>query len=125
MKYNTGYGLLDALVIFGLITIAVALMSAVTYRTKFVEIDRSHRDYEIINIDPPKRFYIDIKDVETGETFTGLYVSKRCYSWELAKTHRHWKFYRVTYRNEKTHEVRYDIEGTETLCQKLREIEFK
>lgn len=124
MKNNKGYGFLDALMILGLLAICFALIFAVTYRTQFVEIDRSYRDYEIIKINPPKRFHIDIKDVETGETFTGLYVSKRCSSWKLAETHRHWKFYRVTYRNEKTHEVRYGIEGVKSLCEKLREIEF-
>lgn len=37
------------------------------------------RWYEIIDYNPPKRFYVTLKDVDTGEIFYDVYVSKRCY----------------------------------------------
>lgn len=44
----------------------------------------TYKKFELVEIDPPKRFYVTLKDVETGEIFIE-YVSKRCSSYDRNK----------------------------------------
>lgn len=34
--------------------------------------------YELLKVNPPKHFYIDVRNVETGEIHENKYISKRC-----------------------------------------------
>lgn len=34
--------------------------------------------YEILKVNPPKHFYLDLRNVETGEVYTNKYVSQHC-----------------------------------------------
>lgn len=43
------------------------------------------KKYQIIGINPPKHFYITIRDVETGQVFKDLYISKHCNSWRKGR----------------------------------------
>lgn len=44
-----------------------------------------YRKFELVQINPPKRMYVTLKDVETGEIHKNIYVSKRCSNWENNK----------------------------------------
>lgn len=37
----------------------------------------------ILSVDPPKRVYVDLANVETGEIWNHIRVSKRCHNWRL------------------------------------------
>lgn len=41
-----------------------------------------YRTYEITNIDPPKRMYVDLYDINSKRFFPREYVAKRCSNWE-------------------------------------------
>lgn len=44
------------------------------------------RSYEITNINPPKRMYVDLYDAERDQFFPQTYVAKRCSSWQAVKS---------------------------------------
>lgn len=49
---------------------------------KHIRLEKSEtRAFQLVEVNPPKHFYVDIKDVETGATNTDVYVSKHCNSW--------------------------------------------
>lgn len=49
---------------------------------KHIKLEKSEtRTFRLVGVDPPKHFYIDIKDVETEEVTNYVYVSKHCNSW--------------------------------------------
>lgn len=39
-------------------------------------VEASRTEYELVAWNPPKHFYVDLKDVNTGEIHRGLYISK-------------------------------------------------
>lgn len=42
------------------------------------ELGTSIRRYKLLEMRPPKHFYVSIEDVETKQTFDSVYVSKHC-----------------------------------------------
>lgn len=47
---------------------------------KVVSTTSTTRDYTLVAKDPPKHFYVDLKDNQTGEVLNRVYVSKHCNS---------------------------------------------
>lgn len=43
------------------------------------------RKVEVTYIDPPKRFSVNVRDVESGQMFNNVAYSKRCYSYDRYK----------------------------------------
>lgn len=39
-------------------------------------------DFEVIYIDPPKRFKVDLRDTQSGYIFENVGRSKRCHHWD-------------------------------------------
>jgi len=58
------------------------------------------RVFEVTAINPPKRFYVDLKDVETGRRFQSVYVSKRCSNWRKTTIGSTWTLPVTTYTYE-------------------------
>lgn len=57
-----------------------------------------YRMYELTDKDEPKHFYVYLKDVETGQVYSHVYVSKHCNSHrETAVIGKIYKLKRVTY----------------------------
>lgn len=40
------------------------------------------KEYEVLLIKPPKNFYLDLKDIETGVIHKNVYISKYCNGWD-------------------------------------------
>lgn len=81
-------------------------------------VDRSVKVYEVVGIKPPKRFRVDLRDVETGQIYKSEYVSKRCSSWRKLEMGSKWKFTQITYKN-KDGVLSYAIADVYTLCDSL------
>ena len=80
---------------------ATALTAALTLTACGAEeIHSVEKTYEITAIDPPKRFYVSVRDVETGEVSEKIYVSKRCSSWQKLEIGSQWTFQEKTYRKD-------------------------
>lgn len=47
-------------------------------------VSRTPEDFTIVSVKPPKRLYIDVMD-SNGVVYKGLYVSKRCGTWQRIK----------------------------------------
>lgn len=47
-------------------------------------IKEEFREFEVIHIDPPKRFHVTLKDLSTGNTYIE-YISKRCSNYRVNK----------------------------------------
>lgn len=97
---------------------ATVLLTACDSR---VEVSRQVKEYEVIKIYPPKRFHVDLKDVQTGQFYQRQYVSKRCSQWRRLPMYSKWKFTEITYRNEKG-ELSYRLDGVHGLCNLLRSL---
>lgn len=68
------------------------------------------RNFELLKVNPPKHFYVDIKDLETGEIKVKVYVSKHCNSWrETAIVGRVYQIVVETYRDDRdgTQRIKY------------------
>ena len=86
-----------------------------------VEVSRQLKEYEVIKIYPPKRFHVDLKDVQTGQFYQRQYVSKRCSQWKRLPMYSKWQFTEITYRNEKG-ELSYRLDGVHGFCNSLRSL---
>lgn len=79
---------------------------------KHIRLEKSEsRNFQLAGVRPPKHFYVDLKDVETGVTDVQVYVSKHCNSWK--QTAVVGKMYRIvveTYRDDRdnTLKVKYN-----------------
>lgn len=91
--------LLLATVVFALHSVYVESVED----AKHIKLEKSEsRMFELIKVDPPKRFYVDLKDVETGEVTTRLYVSRRCYNWrQTAVVGNNYRVRVETYRDDR------------------------
>jgi len=81
-------------------------------------VDRSLKVYEVVGIKPPKRFKVDLRDVETGKIYKGQYVSKRCSSWKKLEIGSKWKFTQITYKDQDG-VLSYSISDVHSLCHTL------
>lgn len=46
-----------------------------------VHVKTEIRTYEILDVDPPKHVYVDLKDIETGQRHNRVFVSKHFNNW--------------------------------------------
>lgn len=86
-------------------------------------VDIQDKMYEVVEIKPPKHFYITLKDVETGEIYKRLYVSKRCSSWKKLEKGSQWAFREFTYEGKKGQYKKVEVDST--FCDKLKELPEK
>lgn len=56
--------------------------------------------YEVISYDPPKRFYVTLRNVETGAVHHNVYVSKRCSGLPANLVGSRWEMKTWTYLGE-------------------------
>lgn len=77
------------------------------------------KTYEIVKINQPKHFYVDVRDVETGNVYKHQYVSKHCNAWRKLQIGSRWYFYENTYQGKNSAYVK--IDGIKSkLCEALR-----
>lgn len=82
-------------------------------------VGREYRQYELMELDPPKHVYITIKDVKTGYVWQRLYVSKHCNSWRDIPVGSVWGFELATY--EKADGSRYSVvENYKDICYRVK-----
>jgi hypothetical protein len=81
---------------------------------------RIRKVYEIVNINRPKHFRVDIKDVETGRVYKNKGISKHCNHWQKLKVGSRWYFTEVIYQGK---DMRYvEIEGVRSLCEAIKSL---
>lgn len=100
--------------------LAVSFLSACDTPEKITSVQHK---YEVIGIDPPKRFYIDLKNVETGEIFRSIYISKRCSYWQNLKMNSVWTFDELTYHYKDPSKNYRKVSVDRNFCQKLGDLE--
>lgn len=60
-------------------------------------VDTEIKEYTLVDVRPPKRFYITLMDKKTGQVYKNLYVSKRCSAWKKAVIGKSYRFVENTY----------------------------
>jgi hypothetical protein len=102
-----------------LISIGLSVLTGCEPRKQDPVVSAVDKKYAIVDINPPKHFYVDIQDVETKEIYKNQYVSKHCNAYQKLKIGSVWNFQEVTYKGEKgNYKV---IEGVAyKLCEKLQ-----
>lgn len=81
-------------------------------------VDRKAKQYVLVGINPPKRFYVTLRDIETGRIIKDLYVSKRCSSWKKARIGEVITFNEVTYEDGRGNRtISVDVKG---FCKLLK-----
>lgn len=82
-------------------------------------ISSKQKTYEIVDINPPKSFKVDVRDVETGYVYKSIYVSHHCNEWRKLKLGSRWYFTEVVYQGKNSNYV--VVEGIKTkLCTALK-----
>ena len=72
------------------------------------------RIFEVVEINPPKRYYVTLRDLKSGEVFE-VYVSKRCSTWRELKIGSHVTLERITYEKP-SGELYYRYTDVRKLC---------
>ena len=66
-----------------------------------VVISREYKNYEVVGINPPKHFYLDLKETKSGYVYKHIYVSKHCNNWRKLQLHSVFIFEEIIYKYEK------------------------
>lgn len=77
--------------------------------------------YEVININHPKHFTVDLLDVDNGSIYRSVYISKHCSYADNLKLHSRWRFNEVVYENKQGDHYK-EIDGVDGLCDRLKNI---
>lgn len=106
---------------FALIIAISALMIGCEAHVPDPLLSTKKKTYEIVKINQPKHFYVDVKEVDTGYVYKRQYVSKHCNSWRKLKIGSRWHFEEKTYQGENSTYVK--IDGIKTkLCNALKDM---
>lgn len=76
--------------------------------------------YEVIGINPPKHFSLELRNVDTGEVFEGVAISKRCQYWENLKMNSIVSFEEETFKYEKRDHKQKEVNVNYDFCQSLK-----
>ena len=86
----------------------------------YEETARYRNTYEIIGINPPKHFYLDLKNVKTGVVHKHVYVSKHCNDWRKLKIGSRWDLTEVDYKRGERYGTK--ILNMSSICDALRQM---
>ncbi len=86
-------------------------------RPVYEETARYRNTYEVIGIDPPKHFYLDLKNVKTGIVHRQVYVSKHCNNWRKLKIGSKWDMFEIDYKRGDRYGTKIVTDG---LCDALK-----
>lgn len=105
---------------------AVAILGLVAgcSREPDIFIGKETKTFEVIGINQPKHFYVDLKDVNTGQHYNHVYISKHCNDWRKLKMGSKWDLAIVEYeRQGERAGQRYKIvSGAKSICDALRKM---
>lgn len=105
-------------VVMGLFSLA--LISMVVYQKTFqgsrVVLEKHKQQYEVVGVRPPKHFMLSLKNTDTGQIFSDVYVAKHCSNWNKFKKGQILTFEEVTYKYEKKPEIKKDVNINYNLC---------
>lgn len=97
-----------------------AMISGIVYIQFFqgsrVVLEKHTQQYEVIGVRPPKHFMLSLKNTDTGQIFSDVYVSKHCSNWNKFKKGQVLTFEEVTYKYEKKPEIKKDVNINYNLC---------
>ncbi len=78
-------------------------------------VERRTQAFEVTVVKPPKHFYVTLKNVDTGQVFSDVYVSKRCSRWKEVPVGAHLNLSVATYRSE-SGVTRMVLENRSNIC---------
>lgn len=60
----------------------IAMLVGLTGCTHGELVETTQQTFEVTHVNPPKHFYVTLRNVDSGQVFEDVYVSKRCSRWE-------------------------------------------
>ena len=100
----------------GWMTIAMlAGLVTLTGCTRGELVETTSQTFEVTHVDPPKRFRVTLRNVDTGQVFEDVYVSKRCSRWKEVPVGTEFSLVVGTYRTSDAHTFQR-IESPSTIC---------
>lgn len=84
-----------------------------------IVLEKHEQKYEVIDIHPPKHFSLTLKNVDTGEIFEGVAISKRCQYWENLKMNSVVTFEEETFKYEKRDHEQRQVNVNYNFCETL------
>lgn len=97
-----------------------AMVSVVVYQKTVqgsrIVLEKHAQQYQVVGVRPPKHFMISLKNTDTGQIFSDVYVSKHCSNWNTFKKGQILTFEEVTYKYEKKPEIKKDVNINYSLC---------
>lgn len=97
-----------------LLVLGIALFLTGCIGEDYVVVKKRIKQYEVVGIDPPKRFFVDLRDIETGHVYKHERVSKRCSNWRKLRLGSTWTFTERTHKNGMV-----SLGDVHTLCDRL------
>lgn len=79
-----------------LLTVSLTFMALVGCERPIL-LSSETREYQVIDINPPKHFYVKVLDVQNHDIHE-IYVSKHCGNWKKVMKGSRWSLTRLTYR---------------------------
>lgn len=103
------------LVLLSMITLMAMLLPACDLIPQ--RVGAQAQRYEVISVRRPKRFRVDLRNVDTGEVFRHVSVRKRCSNWRKTQVGSVWTLTEATYR-DRNGKTFHRVEGARALCQR-------
>ena len=94
---------------------ALVCLSLLTGCSRGELVETSQQTFEVTHVKPPKRFYVTLRNVDTGQVFEDVYVAKRCSRWEEVPVGSHLTLTVGTYRTSASETFQH-IESPDTIC---------
>lgn len=85
-----------------------------------IVLEKHEQKYEVIDINPPKHFSLTLKNVDTGEIFDSVAISKRCQYWENLKMNSVVTFEEETFKYEKRDHEQRQVNVNYDFCESLK-----
>lgn len=98
-----------------MMTAALVCVGLLAGCTRGELVETTQQTFEVTRVDPPKRFRVTLRNVDSGQVFEDIYVSKRCSRWKEVPVGTHLTLEVGTYRTSAS-ETFQRIESPYSIC---------
>lgn len=83
----------------------VGLLALTACESPWTKLPDVQRDVTVVEVDPPKRLYVTLRDNQNGVVYNRLYVSKRCSKYKQVPVGSRFSMPFHVYEHKENHEV--------------------
>lgn len=84
---------------------ALGLLALTACESPWTALPDVQREVTVLEVDPPKRLFVTIRDDQNGHIYERIYVSKRCSNWKQVPVGSVFTMPFKVYEHKDTHEM--------------------